>query len=257
MIKVLGDYHTHTVYSSGFRKKGTHAIGTIEENAKVALDKGLKTLVISEHGPGHYLYGVRQENIPIMKEEIKRLNEHFVPKGLTILLGVEANLIGLDGVLDVDEEFIKHLDILLMGYHYGAMPKSVKDGLGLYVYNPITKVIKISKEKIIEMNTRAYLKAMDNYKIDIITHPGSKAKVNIVEVAKKAKTVDTALEISSKHSELSVKSLNLLKGIDVDYYINSDAHKPEDVGNIEKGILKAKEAKVPFDRIKNIIVEGE
>lgn len=257
MIRVLGDYHTHTIFSSGFRKKGTHAIGTIEDNANVALKKGLKTLVISEHGPGHYLYGVRGRNIPLMKDEIKRLNEHYVSKGLTILLGVEANLIGLDGVLDVDEKFIDQIDILLTGYHYGAMPKSIRDGIGLYVYNPISKVIKISEEKVIEMNTRAYLKAMDNYKINIITHPGSKAKVNIVEVAKKAKSVGTALEISAKHSELSVKSLNLLKDIDVDYYINSDAHRPEDVGNIEKGILKAKEAMVPFERIKNIIVEGE
>jgi putative hydrolase len=257
MIKILGDYHTHTIFSSGFRKKGTHATGTIEDNANAALKKGLTTLAISEHGPGHYLYGVRKENIPLMKEEIKRLNEYYVPRGLTILLGVEANLVGLDGELDVDDEFIKYLDVLLMGYHYGAMPKSAKDGLGLYLYNPISKAFKINQEKVVEMNTKAYLKAMDNYKIDIITHPGSKAKINIAEVAKKAKKVGTALEISAKHSELSVKSLNLLKGIDVDYYINSDAHKPEDVGNIEKGILKAREAKVPFDRIRNIIAEGE
>ncbi|MBC8586628.1 PHP domain-containing protein [Tissierellaceae bacterium BX21] len=256
-MKILGDYHTHTIFSSGFRKKGTHATGTIEDNANVALKKGLTTLAISEHGPGHYLYGVRKENIPLMKEEIKRLNEYYVPRGLTILLGVEANLVGLDGELDVDDEFIKYLDVLLMGYHYGAMPKSAKDGLGLYLYNPISKAFKINQEKVVEMNTKAYLKAMDNYKIDIITHPGSKAKINIAEVAKKAKKVGTALEISAKHSELSVKSLNLLKGIDVDYYINSDAHKPEDVGNIEKGILKAREAKVPFDRIRNMIAEGE
>lgn len=257
MIKVLGDYHTHTIFSSGFRKKGTHAIGTIEDNANAALKKGLQTLVISEHGPGHYLYGVRQKNIPLMKDEIKRLNEYYIPKGLTILLGVEANLVGLNGELDVDEKFIDQIDILLTGYHYGAMPRSIKDGLGLYVYNPISKVIKISEDRVIEMNTRAYLKAMDNYKIDIITHPGSKAKVNIVEIARKAKMVGTALEISAKHSELSVKSLNLLKDIDVDYYINSDAHRPKDVGNIENGIRKATEAKVPFERIKNIIAEGE
>ena len=118
MIKVLGDYHTHTTYSSGYKKKGTHAIGSIEDNAKEALKKGLSTLVISEHGPGHYLYGVRKSNLSIMREEIKRLNEIYQPKGLRIILGVEANLVGLDGRLDVDEKFIKDLDILLMGYHY-------------------------------------------------------------------------------------------------------------------------------------------
>ena len=77
MIKVLGDYHTHTIYSSGYKQKGTHATGTIEDNAKSALSKGLNTIVISEHGPSHYLYGVRKQNILKMKEEIKRLNEKY------------------------------------------------------------------------------------------------------------------------------------------------------------------------------------
>ena len=31
MIKLIGDYHTHTIYSSGFRKKGKHATGTIRD----------------------------------------------------------------------------------------------------------------------------------------------------------------------------------------------------------------------------------
>ena len=47
MIKVLGDFHTHTTYSSGFKKQGTHAIGSIEDNTRVAYEKGLSTLVIS------------------------------------------------------------------------------------------------------------------------------------------------------------------------------------------------------------------
>ena len=125
MIKLIGDYHTHTIYSSGFRKNGKHAKGTIRENVEVALAKGLKEIAITEHGPGHYLYGVRKKNISLMKDEIKRLNEEFVPKGLKILLGVEANLMGLDGTLDVDEKFLKHIDFLIMGYHYGADRKSV------------------------------------------------------------------------------------------------------------------------------------
>lgn len=252
MIKVLGDYHTHTTYSSGFKKKGTHATGSIEDNARAALNKGLSTLVISDHGPGHYLYGVRRDNLLKMKEEIKGLNEIYQPQGLKILLGVEANLVSLDGRLDVDEDFIKHIDILLMGYHYGATPKSVRDSYGLYIVNPLSKMINTLKDKAIRLNTDAYIKALDNYKIDIITHPGSKAKVDILEVAKKASHVGTALEISAKHSELSSKSLELIKDIDVDFYINSDAHRPEDVGNLHKGIEKALQAKIPLDKIKNI-----
>lgn len=252
MYKLLGDYHTHTIYSSGFREKGTHATGTIEDNANAALDIGLNTIVISEHGPRHYLYGLRKERVKILRDEIDKLNEIFEPKGLKILLGVESNLISLDGELDVDEEFLKHTDILLMGYHFGVLPKGLKDFYGLYMINPISKVINIFEEKAMDTNTEAYLKALDNYKIDIITHPGSKAKLHIQEVAKKAKKVGTALEISSKHSELSTKSLKLLMDIDVDFYINSDAHRPEDIGKVQAGINKALDAKIPMDRVKNI-----
>lgn len=253
MYKLLGDYHTHTIYSSGFREKGTHAKGTIEENAEAALALGLETIVISEHGPRHYLYGLRKERVKILRDEIDRLNEIYIPKGLKILLGVESNLISVDGELDVDEDFIKYLDILLMGYHFGALPKGIKDLYGLYIINPISRFISLFEEKAMDINTRAYLKALDNYNIDIITHPGSKAKLHIQEVAKKAKKVGTALEISSKHSELSTKSLNLLKDIDVDFYINSDAHRPEDIGNVQVGIQKALDANIQMDRVKNIV----
>lgn len=252
MFRIKGDYHTHTVYSSGFKKKGTHAKGTIEENVAEAYAKGLETIVISEHGPGHYLYGLRVENLPIMREEIDRLREKYEPKGLNILLGLEANLVGLDGELDVDEEIIKQLDILLMGYHYGATPGSIRDALGLYVTPQLAKLFAGTMEGSIERMTEAYVKAMDRYPIDIITHPGSKAKVDIVEVAKKAAQIGTALEISSKHDELSVKSLELIKNIPVMLYLNSDAHEPSRVGDVEKGLKKAKDSGIDFKRIVNI-----
>jgi len=41
------------------------------------------------------------------------------------LLGVEANIIGFDGTIDVDEEIIDMLDILLLGFHYGVLFKSI------------------------------------------------------------------------------------------------------------------------------------
>jgi putative hydrolase len=40
--------------------------------------------------------------------------------------------------------------------------------------------------------------------------------------------------------------------MDVIYMVNSDAHRPEDVGNVDNAIRKAKEANLPLHRIKNI-----
>ncbi len=52
-MKLYGDYHTHTIYS--------HGSGTIRDNVEEALRKGLKEIGICDHGPGHYLYGVKKE----------------------------------------------------------------------------------------------------------------------------------------------------------------------------------------------------
>lgn len=243
-MNLIGDYHTHTVYS--------HGSGTIRDNVEAALEKGLKEIAICDHGPGHYIYGVKKKNIPVMREEIDRLNEEFIPKGIKILLGVEANLAGYDGSIDMNDRLISQIDILLLGYHYGVTPRTIYDGFGMYVRNPLSKVLPIGRERMLELNTKAFVKAINNYKIDFITHPGSKAKVDIGTLAREAAKVGTALEINSKHSQLSVESIKIAMEENVDFVVNSDAHRPEDVGNVEESLKRAKAANLPLERIKNI-----
>lgn len=253
MIFLEGDYHTHTIYSSGFRKKGHHhARGTIEDNVIAAYNKGLKTIVISDHGPGHYLYGLRLEYLAEIKDEIKRLREIYEEKGLKILLGLEANIIGIDGELDINEEILNSLDILLMGYHYGAMPLGTKDAVNLYWNTQVSKLITSMSEKSKDLMTIAYIKAMQKYPIDIITHPGAKAGIHIKEVAKEAIKHGTGLEISSKHKELSVEALIEIHDIEVKLYVNSDAHQASQVGQVKKGLEKALLSGVDLNKIVNI-----
>ena len=64
---------------------------------------------------------------------------------------------------------------------------------------------------------------------------------------------DVALEINSNHSQLSVENIKIALKTEVNFYINSDAHDPENVANLEKGIERAKKAKVPIHRIKNLV----
>ncbi|MSS42576.1 PHP domain-containing protein [Anaerosalibacter bizertensis] len=244
-MNIIGDYHTHTIYS--------HGKGTIRDNVEEAFKKGLKEIAICDHGPGHFTYGIKREDIKKMRKEIDELNKEFQPKGLKILLGVEANIIRYDGTIDVDDEIIEFLDILLLGYHFGALPGTFKDGYKLYILNFLSKAIPKVRKNVMEMNTLALIKAMDRYPIDIITHPGSKVYVDIRRLARKAKEKDIALEINSSHSHLTVEEIELALEEDVYFYINSDAHSPENVGNLENGIERALKGKVPVDRIKNIV----
>ena len=42
---LYGDYHTHTIY--------THGTGSIEDNVKTAIKRGLKQIAITEHSFSH------------------------------------------------------------------------------------------------------------------------------------------------------------------------------------------------------------
>lgn len=109
-MNILADYHTHTLYS--------HGKGTIEENVLEARKKGLKELAITDHGPGHFLYGVSVQNLSKMRKEVDRLNGKY--PDIRVLLGLEANVISIEGELDVDQRILSMLDILLAGYHFGG-----------------------------------------------------------------------------------------------------------------------------------------
>lgn len=252
-MKITGDFHTHTIYSSGFLIKGMHAKSTIEENVKSAYEKGLQTIVISEHGPSHYLYGVRKKNLKLIRDEVNRLNEIYFPKGLTVLMGLESNLVGLNGQIDVDENIIDMIDILLMGFHYGSTPKSIREGMDLYLKSQIAKITGYRLDEITEVITQSYISAMRNYPIDIITHPGAKVKLDILKLAQEAEKRDVALEINSRHGNLNLEDLKSLINSNVKFYINSDAHSAKEVGNFKLGLEIFLSAGLDVNRVVNAI----
>lgn len=245
-MRIIADYHTHTIYN--------HGKGTIRENVEAAIKQGLKAIGICDHGPGHYLYGVKREKIYKMRKEVDRLNREY--KEIEILLGVEANIVGFDGTIDVDEEIIGMLDILLLGFHYGVLFKSIGDYLFMNVINPVSKLVPIGRDKIIERNTEAVIKAIERYPIDIITHPGDKVKLDIKRLAEAAYKKGVALEINEKHNELSVENLKIALNTKVDFYINSDAHRPEEVGKVDGAIERVIKANIPIARIINLKDKG-
>lgn len=240
-MKIIGDYHTHTIYS--------HGKGSIRDNVEAAMRKGLKEIAICDHGPGHFSYGVKREDLFKMRKEIDSLQLEY--PNIKILLGIEANIMDYDGTIDIDNEILEIIDILLLGYHYGIVPRSLKGILRFYILNTISKIVNPLDKNMRELNTNALIKAMEKYPIDIITHPGSKARLNIKRLAKAAYEKGVALEINSSHSQLSVESIEIALMEKVEFYINSDAHESSKVGDFEKGIERALKAKVPIYRIKN------
>lgn len=241
-MRIFGDYHTHTVYS--------HGKGTIRDNVEAARAKGLREVAITDHGPGHMTYGVKRENFKKMRAEIDMLNEEY--KDIKILLGVEANILSRDGEVDVNEEILSLTDMLSVGFHFGARTKTLSDAYDLYVLNLLFKDSKRIIGKRRDINTKAMISAINNYKIDLITHPGAKLVIDVLEVARAAGKRGTALEINSHHGHLSVEELRLVMSENVKFMINSDAHRKEDVGNVSKGINRAIEVGLDKSQILNV-----
>ncbi|KXG74642.1 PHP domain-containing protein [Thermotalea metallivorans] len=240
-MKIFADYHTHTKYS--------HGKGTIQENVDEALRKGLREVAITDHGPNHIAYGVRKKDIKKMREEIDRINGST--DKIKVKLGLEANIVSTDGKIDIDQEIIKNLDIVLAGYHFGAMPQGISEALKIHGSNVLAKYLPSVEKKVRVINTKAVVEAIYNNPIDIITHPGAKANIDTAELAQAAVKRDTALEINSSHGYLTVEYIKIAMKEGVKFVINSDAHRPADVGNVKAGIDRAVAAGLKVEQILN------
>lgn len=240
-MRIFADYHNHTVYS--------HGKGTIRENVEWALKKGLREIAITDHGPSHISFGVRKKKIAKIRKEIDTLNKEY--QDINILMGLECNVISYDGEIDIDDEIMEQLDILLVGFHFGAKFKTFQDNYRAYVLNYLGKFSKKIGKRIRELNTQALVKAINRYKIDLITHPGAKVDIDSRKLAKAAARRGTALEINSSHGHLSLEYIKIAMKEDVKFFISSDAHKPEDVGNVRDAIDRAVKAGLKADSIVN------
>ncbi len=63
-MKLTADYHIHSTYS-----KNNHGKSTIEEIVKTSVELGLKEIAITDHGPKHFLYGIKKNKIVEAKKK--------------------------------------------------------------------------------------------------------------------------------------------------------------------------------------------
>lgn len=240
-MKIIADYHTHTTFS--------HGTGSIEDNVKVAIEKGLKLLAISDHGPGHAFYGIKKHRYKDMRSEIDRLNKKY-PE-IEILLSLEANFMSVDGTLDVDDDLLELSDLIMCGYHFGSTPRKFFVDIKMHVYAYLSRYSKSIYKKSKKINTEMMINAMRKYNLTAITHPGAKGPIDIRQVAQVASEKNVALEVNVKHGHLTVDEIQEAMKTDVMFILGSDAHDPERVGDFSASLERCIEAGVPVERIMN------
>jgi len=227
-MRIIADLHTHTV-SSG------HAYSTVNELAAAAAAKGLKALAITDHGPalpgGPHLY-----HFGAMR---------FIPReiaGVRILLGCEANILDLNGNIDLPENYRQRLDFIMAGLHEGCG----FDSQG------------------IKRNTEALLNAMGNPCIHAISHPGNPVfPVDYEAVAREAAITGTALEINNAsftHSRCGSRPNCENLALHIARYgarvvVGSDAHIAQNVGHFDEAVDIIAEAGIQEEQVVNSSME--
>lgn len=220
-MKIVADFHSHTRYS--------HGTGTVEDNAVAAMSLGLRALAITDHGERHPLIGVAPSRFGEMRRDVTAVAKEY---RFNILLGIEANIVGINGEIDLSEEDASALDIVLAGFHLTALPYTFRDFRSLTV-NGLTRCLFRNTAKQRAANTDAFVKAVTRNGIDVLTHPGFRLDVELGPIGEACAATGTFVELSSRHQTPDVKGIETLAATGAKLIVNSDAHKPSRIGKCE------------------------
>ncbi len=241
-ISLRFDWHTHTVYS--------HGKGTIEENVLEARRRGLSSIAITDHGPGHFGYGFRRRDIPRMRAEIDELNKKY--DDIEIYMSVEANIINPSGQLDVKPEEFELYDFVIAGYHFGTLGRNPFASLILHARNLISAKRGKYSDSLKRKNTDMVVNSVRNNNLRTLTHPGDKGAVFMEEVIAVCEETGTLMEISNRHRQLTTEEIVLAAKSDVKFIIGSDAHVSARVGTCENALNRVKDAGLSMERVINL-----
>ena len=207
-MEFILDVHCHTVLSG-------HAHSTLYENASYASEIGLRFIGIADHGPGMQggAHKYNFTNLWSMPDVIC---------GVRVFKGVEANIMNIDGRLDLSDKLLGRMDFVIASLHRGIItPTEKKD------------------------HTRAIISAMENPNVHIIGHPGDKwFEIDVEAVVKAAARTRTIIEINNQSlnpgshrfqgNEIFVELLMACKECGVPVLASSDAHFCTNIGNFEQ-----------------------
>ncbi|ABR49850.1 PHP C-terminal domain protein [Alkaliphilus metalliredigens QYMF] len=229
-MKTLIDLHCHTMASG-------HAYSTMEEMITKAKQKDIKVLGISDHAP----------SMPGASHIYYFFNLSVIPRnidGVTILKGVETNILDYEGNIDMPSEALQKLDYAIASLH----PPCIDPGT-------------------VQENTNALINAMKNPYVKIIGHPDdSRYPIDAEALVKASKLYNVALEINNSSlkptsfregAHENIKSVLILcKKYNTKVIFGSDAHFSYDVGDFSCCIDVIEEIDFPKELIINYSKEA-
>lgn len=224
-MEIKLDLHTHTSFSP-------HAYSTLLENVNCAKEHGMEAIAMTNHGPdsndfSHEWHFANFKHLP------------RIINGVVVFTGVECSFMDINGTLDMDENRLKHMDIVIASRHGGSFAPD-------------------------ETNyAETLLGAMKNPYIDILGHIArtsfSLTDEEYDEIAKAAKENDKLIELNENcfgkktppFAENSRKLMLACKKHGTPIVVNSDAHFCTYVGKFAKAVALLEEIGFDEDLVMN------
>ncbi len=204
-------------------------------------------MAVTDHGMRDFMC-YNPAKIKAARAEVDKLRSE---SDLKLLLGIENDIIGTDGEIDLQKGYEGYFDLMLMGFHFPALPKDFKSWLQLYVPLRIHKVFRPSKERL-RRNTLIVNKAIVRNKIDVLSHINYNIQVDVKEVAKCCADNGVLIELNCKHIGDLMPIMDELLNSDVRLIADTDAHKPSDVGDFHRLDAFLQQYDIGADKLVNL-----
>ncbi len=222
---IRGDLHCHTIASDGR--------ATIAEMARAARERGYEYLAITDHSASHgFGNDVSADELRAQIERIAQVDAEL--EGIRVLAGSEVNILP-DGSLDYEDELLAQLDWVVASVH---------------------TAFGIDEQRM----TERILTAIEHPLVDAIGHPTGRLierrepyAVDLEAVFAAAARAGTLLEINGNpdRRDLSDTHARAAVAAGARLVVDSDAHRPQTLGNMRWGVLTARRGWLSAEHVAN------
>jgi DNA polymerase (family 10) len=217
-----GDTHVHSDWTDG--------VDSIEVMARAMRDRGREWMVLTDHSPSlGVARGLVPERIDEQRAELARLNAELTP--FRILHGTEME-VRADGSLDYPDELLSRFDVVVASVHTARNQPS-------------------------QQLTRRTLAAIENPHVDVIAHPTGRIvnrrdpmPLDWPAIFEAAARTGTMLEMNgSPRLDLDDALGRAASAAGVRLTLASDAHRTEELSQLEYAVSMARRAWLTPDRV--------
>lgn len=213
-----GDMHMHTTWSDGKQ--------SASEMVDACAELGYEYLAITDHSGSLVVQGgLTEEKLQRQHQELDEITENSVRDGVTVLRGMEVDILK-DGSLDLSDEWLERLDIVLISVH---------------------SFFELSRAE----QTARVVKALSHPQVNVYAHPTGRLigrrdpiELDFDEVFAACAANGVAVEHNSSPSRLDLRDTQLRDAVTagLKVVINTDAHSTRGLATMALGVSQARRA---------------